>query len=177
MLTKKSYALCNLLFPCRLSVRENDSRSMLDLIVIELAKVLHIHLALINVCNGGEAVEGCSVLLGGLCRTNNVGKLSYARGLNYNTVGGIFLKNLNKRLREIANQRATDASGVHLGDLNTRIGKKTAVNTDLAKLIFNQNQLLTGISFLNHLLNQRGFACAQKSGINIDFCHCYTPSV
>ena len=66
---------------------EIDTACMLDLIVKELAKVLHIHLAFINVNDNDCAVkyrilnislENC------LCY---VAKLSYARGLYENSVG------------------------------------------------------------------------------------------
>ena len=78
VLTKETNALRNLLIPCALRMREDDGGSVLDLVVIELAKVLHIHLALINVGNGGKAVKSCTVLLGSLCRANNVRELTNA---------------------------------------------------------------------------------------------------
>ena len=78
VLTKETNALRNLLIPCALRMREDDRGSVLNLIVIELAKVLHIHLALINVGNGGKAVKSCTVLLGSLCRANNVRELTNA---------------------------------------------------------------------------------------------------
>ena len=104
MLTKKRYALGDSFIPCGLGVGENDGRGIGDLIVIELAKVLHIHLALIYVGNGGKAVETSSVLLCGLSGSDNVGELANARGLDNNSVGIILLDNLYKCLREIANQ-------------------------------------------------------------------------
>ena len=98
MLTKKLYALSGLLLACRLGMRKHDRRCIGNLVVIELAKVLHIHLALLNVGNGGKAIKHSAVLLCSLCRANNVRKLANARGLDNNSVGIIFLKHLNKCL-------------------------------------------------------------------------------
>ena len=163
MLTKERYALGDFFIPCSLRMRENDSRSIGDLIVIELAKVLHIHLALIYVGNGGKAVESRAVVLCGLSGSDNVGKLANARGLDNNSVGVILLDNLNESLGEIANQRAADTARVHLGDLNARIGKETAVNTDLAKLVLDKNHLFARVGLFNKLLNQRGLTSAEEA--------------
>ena len=163
MLTKERYALGDFFIPCSLRMRENDSRSIGDLIVIELAKVLHIHLALIYVGNGGKAIESRAVLLCCLSGSDNVGKLANARGLDNNSVGVILLDNLNESLGEIANQRAADAARVHLGNFNARIGKETAVNTDLAKLVLDKNHLFARVGLFNKLLNQRGLTSAEKA--------------
>ena len=175
MLAKKLYALGNLLVLCALCMREYDSRSVLDLVVIELTEVLHIHFALINVGNCGKAVEDCSVLLGGFGGADNVGELTYARGLDNNSVGGILLKHLYKRLRKIADKRAADTAGVHLGDLNAGIGKEAAVNTDLTELVLNKNDLLACVGLFNKLLNKRGLARAEEAGKYIYLCHYFSP--
>ena len=172
MLTKETNALGNLLILCGLGMGEDDGGSMLDLVVIELAKVLHIHLALINVGNGGEAVKSCTVLLGSLCRADNVRELTNARGLDDDSIGIILLKNLNKRLGKIANKRAAETAGVHLSNLDTCIGKESAVNTDLTELVLNENNLLTCICLFNQLLDKRGFTCAKEAGKYINLCHC-----
>ena len=172
VLTKETYALGNLLILGILCMREDNGGSVTNLVVIELAKVLHIHLALINVGNGGEAVKNCTVILGSLCRTDNVRELTNARWLDDDSIGVILLKNLNKRLRKIANKRATDTAGIHLGNLNTRIGKESAVNTDLAELVLNENNLLTCICLFNQFLDKRGFTCAKEAGKYINLCHC-----
>ena len=110
MLAKKSYALGNFLISCTLSMRKHDRGCVLDLIVVELAEVLHIHLALVYVCNGGKAIKLCTMLLGSFCRANNVGKLANARGLNNNSIGIILLQHLYKRLGEISDERTTDTT-------------------------------------------------------------------
>ena len=175
MLTKESNALGDFLILCRLCMRKHNGRCISNLVVIELAKVLHIHLALINIGNGGKAIESSAVILGSLCRTNNVRELAYSRGLDDDSVGIILLKHLNKRLREITNQRTADAARIHLGDLNSRIGKEAAVNTDLAKLVLNQHNLLTGISLFNKLFYKCSFSRTKKSGKNINFSHFVSP--
>ena len=171
VLTKETNALGNLLIPCGLGMGEDNRRSMLDLVVIELAKVLHIHLALINVGNGGETVKNCTVILGSLCRADNVRKLTNARGLDDDSIGIILIKNLNKCLGKIANKRTANTAGIHLGYLDTCIGKESAVNTDLAELVLDKNNLLTCICLFNQLLNKRGFTCAKEAGKYINLCH------
>ena len=79
-------------------MRKNNGRSVGDLIVIELAKVLHIHFYLVNVGNGGKAVKHRTVLLCSLCRLDNVGKLTYSGGLDDDSVGSVFLENLDESL-------------------------------------------------------------------------------
>ena len=79
-------------------MRKNYRRCISNLIVIELTKVLHIHLTLIYVGNGGEAVKLCVLCLNRLYRLDNVGELTYSAGLDDNSVGVEFVKHLFKRL-------------------------------------------------------------------------------
>jgi len=170
VLTKKLYALCNFFVLCTLGVREDYGRCVLNLVVVELAEVLHIHLALIDVGNSREAIKLCA----NTCVLNsldNVGKLADTRGLYNYSVGGILLKHLDKRLGEIANQRAADAARVHLGDVDACISEETAVNTDFTKLVLNKHKLFTCIRFLNKLLNESGLTCSEEARKNIYFGH------
>ena len=162
VLTEKSYALGNLLVLCGLCVREDDCRCMLDLVIIELAKVLHIHLALIYVGNGGKAVELCANTCV-LHRLDNVGKLADTRWLDNYSVGVVLLKHLNQRLGEIANERAADAAGVHLGNVDACIGKEASVNADFTKLVLDKHEFLTRIRFLNKLLDKGGLTCSEEA--------------
>ena len=143
MLAKERNALGDLLISRSLGVGENDAGCIGDLVIIKFAKVLHIHLALIYISNGCKAVKTCIVLLCGLCRADNVRELTNTRGLDNDSIGIILLKHLNKRLGKVAHKRATDTTGVHLGYLDAGIGEKTAVYTDLAKLVFNKYNLLS----------------------------------
>ena len=61
---------------CALGMREDDGRGVRNLITVKFAEVLQVHLALIHVSNGGEAVELCTMLLCRACRTDNVRELS-----------------------------------------------------------------------------------------------------
>ena len=152
-------------------VRKNDAGSVGNLVVIELTKVLHIHLALVDVGNGSEAVE-CSVLgLYGLYRLDNIGKLTNATGLNNNSVGVEFIKHLCKRLREITYERATDTAGVHLGNLNACILEEATVNADFTELVLDKHELFACVSFLNKLLYKSSLAGSEEAGENIYFRH------
>ena len=152
-------------------MRKNDTGCVSNLIVVELTKVLHIHLALINVCNRGEAVEDSVLSLNRLNSLDNVRELTYSAGLDNNSVGMELVKNLGESLRKIANERATDTAGVHLGDLDACILKEAAVNTDLAKLVLYKHKLFTCVCFLYKLLDKRSLTCAEEAGKNIYFRH------
>ena len=78
---------------------------------------------------------------------------------------------LFQRLVEVAHQRAADAAGGHLADLDAGFLQKAAVDADLAELIFNQNQLLTGECLRQQLFDEGRFARAQKAGDNVNFRH------
>ena len=81
-----------------LCMRKHNARSVLDLISEELAKVLHIHLALVSINNSGEGVK--LRLLSANCRSrlNNVGQLTNSRRLDNNSIRVVFFKHLSKRL-------------------------------------------------------------------------------
>ena len=149
---------------------QDNAAGVADLVIVELAEVLHIHFDLFHIGHRDKAVQLHRQLLGhALHRTGHIAQLAHARGLDQNTVGGILLHHLAQCLAEIAHQAAADAAGVQLVDLNTGLLQKSAVDADLAKFIFDQNDLLALKSFPDQLFDQRGFACAQKSGKNIDF--------
>ena len=150
---------------------EHDATRVFNLIIKELAKVLHIHLALRSVYDRRKSVESSVMLLCTLCRLDNVRKLSYARGLDENTVGLIFVDNVCKRLREIAHKRATDASRIHFVDLYSRLLQKSAIDTDSTEFIFNKNDSFTLVCFLDKLLYKRGLSCAEEARENINLCH------
>ena len=146
---------------------------MLHLVVEELAEVLHIDLGLGGVHHGDKAVEvqigclGLDALHGG----NDVGQLAHAGGLDDDAVRGVVGQNLLEGRAEVAHQRAADAAGVHLGDLHPGVLQKAAVNADLAKLVFDEHDLLAAEHLVQQLLDESGLAGAQKAGDNVDFCH------
>ena len=171
VLSDKLNSSLNLLCLGKIGMGEDDGGSVGDLIVVELAKVLHIHLTLINVGNRGEAIK---LGVSGLNRLNsldNVGELTYSAGLDDNSVGMEFVKHLNKCLGKIAYKRAADTTGVHLGDLDAGILKETAVNTYLAELVLDEDKLFTAVCLFNKLLYKCGLAGSEEAGKNIYFRH------
>ena len=171
VLTEKLNALGDLVILGSLGMRKNDCRGVSDLVVIELAKVLHIHLALVDIGNGGKGVESGVLPLNGLSGSNNIGKLTDAGGLDNNAVGIVLLKHLSQGLRKIADERAADTARIHLGDLDTGIGKEAAVDRNIAELVFNKNYLFAGVSLLDQLLYKSGFSGAEEAGEYVDFRH------
>ena len=171
VLSDKLDSRLNLLCLGKVGVRKDDGGCVGNLVVIELAKVLHIHLALVNVGNGSKAIK---LGIRGLNRLNcldNVGKLTYSAGLNDNSVGMELVKHLDKRLGEITDKGAADTAGVHLGDLDACILKESSVDTDLTELVLDEDKLFTAVCFLNKLLYKCGLAGSEEAGKNIYFRH------
>ena len=165
----------NLLVRALCGVAEDNTTCISNLIVKEFAEVLHIHFALVDVNNGGEAVQYRAL---GFCTfygANNVRKFADTRRLDQNTVGCKFLQYARERLSEVTDERAADAARVHFGDLNACVLHKAAVNADLTEFIFDQNELFARISFFDEFLEQGGFSCTEKARENIDFCHGLSP--
>ena len=152
---------------------EQDAAGVLDLVVVELAKVLHIQLDLVDVGHRHKAGQLHVQRLGHcLHRPGDVGQLAHARGFDEDAVGVVLLHHLAQRLPEIAHQRAADAPGVQLIDLDAGFLQEAAVNADLAKLVFDQHHLLSLEGLADQLLDQGGLASAQEAGENIDLgCH------
>ena len=150
---------------------EDDAVCGLDLVVVELAEVLHIHPHLGGVRHGDGGAQHGLMLGGTLHGDNDVAELAHAGGLDQNAVGMVLLDDLLQSGGKVAHQRAADAAGVHLGDLNAGVLQKAAVDADLTELVFDQNQLLAGIGLLDQLFDQRGLACAEKAGENVNFRH------
>ena len=171
MLSDKLHGFFCLVSLCNIGMRKNDTGCVSYLIVVELAKVLHIHFALVNIGNCGEAVELRLLSLYRLNSLDNVGELAYSAGLNNNTVGMELIEHLCERLGEITYKRAADASGVHLGDLNACVLKETAIDTDLAKLVLYKYKLFACVCFLNKLFDKCSLTCSKETGKNIYFRH------
>ena len=141
VLSDKLNGSLDLLCLGKVGMRKNDRGSVGNLVIVELAKVLHIHLALIHVCNGSEAIELGILSLYRLDSLDNVGELTNSAGLDDNAVGVELVKHLNKRLGKITNEGAADAAGVHLCNFDAGILKKASVNTDLTELVFYKHKL------------------------------------
>ena len=171
LFTQESNGIGNLLLGAGLGVAENDSACMGNLIVIELAEVFHIHLALVGVGDSSVAVQHHVIGKHGFHRTNNVGELAYTRRLDEDTVGSILGNHLCQRFGKVAYQGAADATGVHFVDGDARILQEASVNADLAELILDEDNLLSGVCFGQEFFDQRGFTGTQKAGEYIDFGH------
>ena len=156
-----------------LGAGEDDGAGGFDLVVIELAEVLHIDLDLGSVSHGDEAVQNHIVGFGGgfLNGNNHIGQLAHAGGFDQDAVGVELLLNVLQSLVEVTHQRAADAAGRHFGDLHAGFLQEAAVDADLTELVFNQNQLFVGESLGQQLLDQCGFTGTQKAGNNINFRH------
>ena len=172
LLLHQSDDLLELLLLHVLGAAEDDGAGVLDLVVEELTKVLHVHLALLGVDHGHRAAQLHFALLGHVADgLGYVGELAHAGGLDEDAVGVILLQHLPQSLAEVAHQGTADTAGVHLGDLDAGVLEETAVNADLTKFIFNQNDLLAGEGFRQQFFDQRGLPSAQKAGDNINGCH------
>ena len=147
---------------------------MLNLVIKELAKVLHIHTALLGVDHNGGATKGGIGKLQPLHRTDHVAELTNARGLNQNAVGGVVGHYLFKGTAKVAHEAATDTARVHLVDRNAGLAEKAAVNTDLTKLILNENELFACIGLGNQLFDKCGLPRTEKTRKNVNLGHSIT---
>ena len=150
---------------------EDDGGSGLHLVVIELTKVLHIHLHLTGIHHRHGIAQSHFLAHNLVDSADDIGQLAHTGGLNEDPVGMVLVNHLLQGLAEIAHQGAADAAGIHFGNVDACILQETAVNADLAELILDEHQLLTGIRLLNHFLNQSGLACTQEATVNINFRH------
>ena len=154
-----------------LGAREDDGARVLDLVVEKLAEVLHVHLALVRVHDGREAVEHQLVGLYALHGADDVAQLADARGLDEDAVGVELLEHFLQRVGKVAHEAAADAAGVHLVDLHAGVLEEAAVDGDLAELVFDQHDLFARVGLGDQLFDQRGLAGTEKTGENINFCH------
>ena len=152
---------------------EEDSGGVLHLVVEELAKVLHIDLALHRVHHGDKAVQfqGGTAVPHPLHGGDDIGQLAHAGGLDDDTVGRIGVQHLLEGGAEIPYQGAADAAGIHLRDLDAGILQKAAVDADLTELVLDQDHFLAMEGLGEELLDERGLAGTQKPGDNVDFGH------
>ena len=167
--------LKDLLFAgCVRSAHHDEIRAG-NLVIEELAEVACIHFCLACVHNRDFRAD--LRVLDALHRCRDIRELPHAGGLNQDAVRCIFRDNLLQGLGKIPDQCAADAAGIHLCDLDPRVLQESTVNGNVAEFIFDQNQLLALVCFLNQFPNQCGFSGAEKSGKNIDFCHSVLASI
>ena len=144
---------------------------MRNLVVIELTKVTNIHLAFSCICNGSEAIKLRIRRIELLNRLYNIGKLSNARRLDYNSIGFVLHENLLESLSEITDKRTTDTTGIHLRNFDSGILKESAVNTYFTKFVLYKNYLFVIVRFFYKLLYKCRFTGTEKSRKYINFSH------
>ena len=155
---------------------EDNGTRVLHLIVEKLTEVLHIHLALLGIHHGSEAVQFNLVRVNILHRTDHVAQLAHAGGLDQDALGGVVVDHLLERAAEIAHQAAADTTGVHLRDLHAGLGEERGVHADLAEFVLDQHQFFRAVRLGDQLLYESGFAGSEKAGENIYFSHNVSPS-
>ena len=171
VLTEQAHSGLGLVGRGSIGVGEDDAAGVLHLVIEEFAKILHVHLALTCVHHGGKAVQDSSLGGGTLDGADDIGQLAHARRLDKDTVGGILGQHLGQGLAEVTHQGATNATRVHLVDLNACLGQKTAVNTDLTEFVLDEDQLLACVGLGDELLDKGSLTGTQKAGENVDLCH------
>ena len=159
---------------------QDDAGRMADLVVVELAKVFHIHFDLVHVGDGDKAVQDDRQALGhALHSAGNVGQFTNTRRLDEDAVGVVGLDDLFQRLAEVADQAAADAAGVQLVDLDAGLTHEAAVNTDLTELVLDQDDFLARERLFDELFDKGSLAGAEEAGENVDFgfvfCHSWVP--
>ena len=173
LLPQQRHGGLQLLLAQPLGAGEDDGAGGLDLVVVELAEVLHVYLDLGGVRYGHKAVQlhVRYVLHGVLHRHDHVAELAHAAGLDEDAVRVELLMYVLQRLVEVAHQRAADAPGGHFTDLHAGVLQEPTVNADLTELVFDQYQLLAGEGLGQQFLDKSRLTCAQESGNDVDLCH------
>ena len=174
MLTNKLYCLEELAFIHLVSMAEYNTACMLYLVIKELTKVLHIHLALTGINNNCIAIKLYLVCFNGANCLHNIAELTNTRGLYKHSVGVVLTNDLAKRIAKVTNKRAADTARIHLGDVYSRVLQKAAVYTDVTKLILNKNKLFTLVSLFYELVDKSSLSRTEKARNYIDLCHYYS---
>ena len=152
-------------------VAEDDTPCILDLVAVEFPEVLDIHFALVHIGDRGKSVQNSAVCARVLHRTDDIREFPDPGRFNHDSLGSKVGEDLSERFSKIADERATNATRVHLVDLHAGILQKAAVNADLAELVLNQDDFLALIRFTNQFLDEGGFPRAQETGNNVNFGH------
>ena len=172
LLTQHGHSGGDLFLGGVLGAAQDDAACVADLVVVELTEVLHIHLDLVDVGHGDEAAQLNIQMLGhALDSAGHVGQLADAGGLDNDAVGVVLLHHLLQSGAEIAHQRAADAAGVQLIDLDAGLLQKAAVDADLAELVLDEHDLLACKGLFDELLDKGGLTGAKEAGENIDLGH------
>ena len=142
---------------------EDDRPGALDLVVVELSEVLHVHLDFLDIRHSDERSDlKIAVFPHALNRVADIGQFADAGRLDNDVVRLELIHHLLQGFGEITHQAAADASGVHLRDVDARIFQETAVDADLAEFIFDQNDLLACENICDQLLDQGRLTCTEQ---------------
>ena len=172
LLTQHGHSGGDLFLGGVLGAAQDDAACVADLVVVELTEVLHIHLDLVDVGHGDEAAQLDIQMLGhALDSAGHVGQLADAGGLDDDAVGVVLLHHLLQGGAEITHQRAADAAGVQLIDLDAGLLQKAAVDADLAELVLDEHDLLACKGLLDELLDKSGLTGTKEAGENVDLGH------
>ena len=151
----------------------NDSSCVVYLIKEEFAEVLNVHLALVRIADGGEAVEDYALKLQPLNGFDDVGELTDSGRLDEDSFGGVLLDNLGESLAEVTDEATADTARIHFVYGDSRILKEASVYTDITELVLDKNYLFTCISLGEHLLDKCGLSCAEETGKYVDLGHVF----
>ena len=172
LLTQHGHSGGDLFLGGVLGAAQDDAACVADLVVVELTEVLHIHLDLVHIGHGDKAVQLHIQMLGHAFHgAGHIGELAHAGGLDDDAVGVVLLHHLLQSGAEIAHQRAADAAGVQLIDLDAGLLQKAAVDADLAELVLDEHDLLACKGLFDELLDKGGLTGAKEAGENINFGH------
>ncbi len=177
MLPQQSNCSIQFLLLHILGTGKNDRGSGFNLIIVELAKVLHIHLDLGCIRHRHSIAQDHILVCHLLHSSDHIRQLTNTGRLDDDSIRMILLDDLGQCLAKITHKAAANTTGIHFGNVDTRILQKTTVDADLTKFVFNQHQLLALVCLFQHLFDQGRLTGTQKTGINVNFCHGYTPSV
>ena len=171
-LAQERGCLRQLFLGCILRAAENDGACVLHLVAEEFAEILEVDFALLGIHNRRETVQPDVVAMQLFHSGDDVAELADAGRLDDDAVGMIGVQHLAERLLKVADQAAADTAGVHLGDLYAGIFEESAIDADLTEFILDEDDLLAAERLGEQLFDQRGLACAEKAGDNINFRHC-----
>ena len=164
-------SLCNFCFVCLVCACEKDAVGIKNLIFIEFAEVLYIHLCLCAVNNCDARIDSDVFVACIVDRCNNVRKLADARWFDDNAVRVISFNSFLESLCEVAYQCAADAAGIHFCNFNACVLQKAAVNADFAEFIFDEDKLFALENISDKTLYKCCLAGAEKAGNYIYLCH------
>ena len=171
MLAQQLHGGIQLCLGDRIGPGQDDGGSGFDLVIIELAKVLHIDLDLARIGNGHLVAQANILIRHLLNGCYHIGQLTNTGRFNDNTVRMVLGNYFLQRLAKVTHQGAADAAGVHLGNVDTGLLQEAAIDADLTEFVLNEHQLLTAVGLLNHFFDESCLTCAQKTGININNRH------